>query len=98
LEKRAKEAAKSGNKEEANNVAKAASGFEAQLKEADDLRKHLFGFSEKEIDDALEGMEAGKVTGGPKSGHKIDDVRIKRRQRRELDVSDLMTEDELKEL
>jgi len=98
LETKAKTAADSGNEAEAKNVAKAASAFEAQLKEADGLRKHLFGFSEKEIDDALEGMEAGKVTGGPKSGHKIDDVRIPKRQRRVLDVTDIMTLDELKEL
>ena len=98
LETKAQAAAKSGNKEEADKIAKVASNFEEQLKQADDLRKHLFGFTDKEVDDALEGMEAGKVTGGVKSGHKIDDVRIPKRQRRQIDVSDIMTEDELKEL
>ena len=54
--------------------------------------------SDKEIDDALEGLEAGKVTGGAKSGYKIDDTRVPRRQRRQIDVTDIMTEAELKEL
>ncbi len=98
LETRAKQAAKSGNKEEAAKVTTEASQFESKLKEADELRQHLFGMSDKEIDDALKTIDAGVVTGGPKSGHKIDDVRIPKRQRRQIDVSDIMTEAEMKEI
>lgn len=98
LETKAQEAAKSGNKTEAKKVADEAALFESKLKQADDLRKHLFGMSEKEIEDALETLEAGKITGGEKSGFKVDDTKIPKRQRRLIDVTDVMTEAELKEL
>lgn len=98
LETRAQQAAKSGNKGEAQKVADAAASFESKLQQADNLRKHLFGMSDKEIDDTLESMEAGKITGGEKSGFKIDDTRIPKRQRRQIDVTDIMTEAEIKEL
>lgn len=95
LEQRAQEAAKSGNKGEAEKVAADAAIFEGKLKQADDLRTHLFGMSDEEIDAALESLESGKVTGGEKSGHKIDDVRIPKRQRRMIDVTDIMTKAEM---
>ncbi len=98
LETRAKEAAQSGNKSEATRVAADAATFEGKLREADDLRRHLFGMTDKEIDNALEGMESLNVTGGPKSGYKIDETKIPKRQRRQIDVTDLMTEAEIKEL
>jgi hypothetical protein len=98
IETRAKQAAQSGNKAEADKVAAEAAGFEAQLKHADDLRKHLFGMTDEEIKGALDSIESGKVTGGAKSGYKVEDVRIPKRQRRQIDVADIMTEAELKEL
>ena len=98
LETRAQQAAQSANKAEAKKVADDAAVFEGTLKQADDMRLHLFGMSDAEIDAALKTLEAGKVTGGPKSGRKIDDVRIPKRQRRQIDVTDIMTEAELKEL
>jgi hypothetical protein len=98
LEAKAQAAAKSGNKQEAEGVAKAAVDFEAKLKQADDLRRHLFGMSEQEIDDAIEAATAGHVSGGQKSGYKVDDTRMPKRQRRQIDVTDIMTDAELKEL
>jgi hypothetical protein len=98
LETRAQQAAKSGNKTEADKVAADAAIFEGTLKQADDLRRHLFGMTDEEIKAALESIEVGKVTGGAKSGYKVEDVRIPKRQRRQIDVSDIMTEAELKEL
>jgi hypothetical protein len=98
LETRAKEAAAAGDKGAAEKVAAEAAVFEGKLKQADDLRTHLFGMTEAEIDAALESIDAGKVSGGEKSGHKIDDVRIPKRQRRQIDVTDIMTEAEQKAL
>lgn len=98
LETRAKEAAAAGDKGAAEKVAADAAVFEGKLKQADDLRTHLFGMTDEEIDAALDSIESGKVTGGEKSGHKIDDVRIPKRQRRQIDVTDLMTEAEQKAL
>jgi hypothetical protein len=98
LEAAAKAAAKSGNKTEAENAAKAAANFEAQLKEADDLRTHLFGMTDKEIDAAMESLEPGRITGGKKSGYKIDGIRMPKRLRRAIDVLDIMNPAELLEL
>jgi len=107
IETAAKAAAKSGNETEAENAAKAAAGFEAQLKEADDLRLNLFGMTEKEVDEHLSGLsdehapdalEKGKVTGGDKSGHRIDGRKMPKRMRRLIDVLDIMRPSELAEL
>ncbi|EOR94492.1 hypothetical protein ADIARSV_2338 [Arcticibacter svalbardensis MN12-7] len=98
LEARAKDAAAKGNKDEAKRVANDAAVFESKLKEADDLRKHLFGMTDKEVDNALEAMDAANVTGGAKSGYRIDDTKIPKRQRRQIDATDLMTDAEIKEL
>lgn len=98
LETRAKEAAAAGDKNAADKVAADAAAFEGKLKQADDLRTHLFGMTDEEIAAAVDSIESGKVTGGEKSGHKIDDVRIPKRQRRQIDVTDIMTEAEQKAL
>lgn len=98
LETRAKQAAEAGDKVAADKVAADAQVFEGRLKQAEDLRHHLFGMSEGEIDAALEVMEPGEITGGEKSGWRIDDVKIPKRQRRQMDVPDVMTDEELKSI
>ena len=95
LEKRAQLAAKSGNKEEAAAIANEANGLESQLKQAEDLRKHLFGMSDDEINDAVDTMGSEDVTGGKKSGYKIEGTKIPKRQRRLIDVTDIMTPEEI---
>ena len=98
LEEAAKAAAKAGDKTKAKATADAAANFEAKLKEADELRMHLFGATDKEIDEALESIEPGRITGGPKSGQKIDGISMPKRLRRRIDVLDIMSPAELLEL
>ena len=97
LEARAKQAAAAGDKSAAEMVAAEAALFEGKLKQADDLRQHLFGMTDAEVDAALEAMEPGRVTGG-ESGRKIADVPIPKRQRNQIDVPHIMTDAELKDL
>jgi hypothetical protein len=103
LEQRAKTASASNDKAAADKVATDAAAFEGKLKTANELHEHLFGASEEEwkaletdIDNAGDTATPGKVTGGDKSGHRIDDIKIPKRQRRLADTPDFMTEAELK--
>jgi hypothetical protein len=110
LEARAKTAAAAKNKSTAKEVAKEAAQFETTLKQADELRTHLFGASEQEWEDALDALTSPPVTGGSKSGHRIGGVKIpksrkvtvegKEREvpRRKIGVTDIMTEAELGKL
>jgi hypothetical protein len=110
LETRAKAAAKTKDKAAAKKVAEDAAAFEAKLGQADELRLHLFGASEKEWEDALEAMTRPEVTGGPKSGYRIGGVKIPKSRkivagakeievpRRKIGVTDIMTEAELNNL
>jgi len=96
LESRAKHAADANDATEASTVAKHASEFEAKLKQADDLRQHLFGGSEAEWDAALETIDVPRVKGTEKSGHRIDGITVPDPPRRVIDITDLMTDAELK--
>jgi hypothetical protein len=98
LEARAKGVAATKDKAAADLVASDTAKLEAILKEVDDLRKHLFGASEQEWDEAIEAMSSPQLTGGPKSGYRVDGKKVSKRARRVIDVTDFMTEAELKGL
>ncbi len=96
LEVRAKKAAESNNKAEADLVAKDAQLLEKKLIEIDTMREKLFGGNSDDWDKAISDIdkwEPGKVSGGKKPN--IDGVKVPKRQRRLIDVLDLMNVDEL---
>jgi hypothetical protein len=99
LERRALKAAESKNNTEAAAVSKEAAALEKKLIEIDLAREKLFGGTHEDWDKAIndiENWEPGKITGGKKSGQRIDDVKIPKRQRRLIDVLDIMNAAELK--
>lgn len=97
IEEKAAAAAGKGDKVLAGEALAEATELEEKLRWADDQWKKFTGAGDTETDAALDAGPAvpGKVTGGAKSGYKIEGVRIPDKQRRRIDVTDLMTEQEL---
>ena len=95
-EARAQQAAKSGNKAEADRVAADAAAFEGKVKHADDLRQHLFGMTDKRS------TRRSNLRSRP--SHRRRQIRSRstasayQSARRLIDVLDIMTLAELKEL
>ncbi len=94
IEQKAQNAATTSNKQLAKKLAKEvlkeAKELEGRLSWADTKWKKIAGVSDEEIDQVVSSIGSTKLTGGKKSGFKIEGRRVPKRQRRRIEVLDIM--------